>query len=633
MQALAQDANHAEACHLLGILHCEQGNPVDGEGWLRRALSLRDDSQFHVDLGNVLNEMGRGQEGEACYRRALQLDSGTPVTHYNLAILCALTGRAAEAMSCYRRALCLAPDFIQAHDNLGILLHQEKRYVEAEKCYRRALAIGPDFAEAYVNLGKLKKENEQFDEAEQCYLQALRFSPAQPETHNNLGALYMDNKRLEQARIAYMRALILRPEYENAHINLAHVFHEMGKPELAEIGARRMLALCPDDADAQNGLGNCLHNLRKLEEAVAAFRHTMVLAPDSSYAYNNLANVLRELNRFDESDVLFQRALKMAENDFDTAINYSFLLLHRGDFERGWHYHEERLKHEHMHREPTSTSQAIFWNGDADLRGKTIVLYAEQGMGDTLQFARYVSLVAARGATVYLEVQGPLKSLMAGCAGVAGAFGIDESLPPFQYYAPLLSLPYIFKTRLDTIPAQVPYLYVNPARVRHWRNRLGPKNKLRVGLTWAGDPRIKMRAANALDRMRSLHFKQMLPLLDVPGIEFYSLQLGELTAHQLNGHPQVINVTSEIRDFEDTAAIVENLDLVITVDTSVCHLVGGLGKPVWMLNRHNTCWRWLHDRTDSPWYPTMRIFQQTEMADWEGVIAEVREALSQWSKR
>jgi tetratricopeptide (TPR) repeat protein len=630
LQALAHDPNQADVCHMLGILRHEMGNHVEAEALVRRALSLRDDPAFHGNLGNMLKETGRWAESEAAYRRALQLDPNSPNTHYNLAILCTMTGRKAEAVACYRRALCYFPDFPEAHDNLGILLHEDKYLVDAEKSYRRTLAIRPDFVEAYVNLGKLKKETHNADEAEQFYLQALHLNPLLPEAHNNLGSLFKESKRLGLARMAYMNALILRPDYDNAHSNLGHVFQEMGEPEQAEHGFRRALAIRYDNADAHNGLGTCLHNTRRLQEAVDTYRLAITLDPESSQTYNNFGNLLRELNRFDEADDMFQHAMEMTEDVHETAVNYSFLLLHRGDFERGWRFYEERLKHKD--REPLRVSNAIPWQGDADLRGKSILLYAEQGMGDTLQFARYASLVAALGAIVYLDVQAPLKSLMGSCPGVAGVFTRNESAPPFQYYAPLLSLPYILQTRLDNIPAQVPYLSASPAKAMYWRNRLGPKTALRVGLTWAGDPRKHMLAANALDRQRSLHFDQMLPLLDVPGIQFYSLQLGEHTAHQLNGNPKVIDVTADIRDFEDTAAIVDNLDLVITVDTSVCHLVGAVGKPVWMLNRHNTCWRWFNDRSDSPWYPTMRIFRQSEMGEWESVIAQVQRALREWSR-
>jgi tetratricopeptide (TPR) repeat protein len=631
LQALAQDANHADACHLLGILRHEMGNRAEGERLVRHALTLRDDPLFHGNLGNMLKEMGRSQEAEASYRRALQLDPNAPGTHYNLAILCTAAGRKAEAVMCYRRALCCIPDFTEAHDNLGILMHEDKRLDEAEKCYRRALAIRPDFVEAYVNLGKLKKESRSPDEAEQFYIQALQINPLLPEAHNNLGSLFRESKRLELAQFAYKNALILRPEYDNAISNLAHVFQELGNPEQAEIGFHRAIAIRPDNADAYNGLGTCLHNTRRLHEAIDIYQRALELGPESSETYNNFGNLLRELNCFDEAEKMFQHAMEILEDRHETAVNYSFLLLHRGDFERGWHFYEERLKHKD--REPLRPSTATFWQGDADLRGKTILLYAEQGMGDTLQFVRYASQVAALGAIVYLDVQAPLKSLIGSCPGVAGVFTRNELAPPFQYYAPLLSLPYILKTRLDTIPSQIPYLSASPAKVMYWRNRLGPKTALRVGLTWAGDPRKHMLAANALDRQRSLHFDQMLPLLDVPGIQFYSLQLGEHTAHQLNGHPQVIDVTSDIRDFEDTAAIVENLDLVITVDTSVCHLVGAVGKPVWMLNRHNTCWRWLNDRSDSPWYPTMRIFRQPELAEWKSVIVDVQRDLREWASQ
>jgi hypothetical protein len=254
------------------------------------------------------------------------------------------------------------------------------------------------------------------------------------------------------------------------------------------------------------------------------------------------------------------------------------------------------------------------------------LLHSEQGFGDTIQFCRYAPLVAGRGARVLLEVPPPLEELMASLAGVAQVIAAPDQLPDFDLQCPLLSLPLALRTSLDTVPAQTPYLFAVAAKRSAWRARLPACEGLRVGLVWAGDPRKQLPDAHSIDRMRSIEFDQLAPILRITGCEFYSLQKGERAVAQLrNGalRQRVVDCTDDLHDFSDTAALIDNLDLVIAVDTSVAHLAGALGKPFWLLNRYNTCWRWLLDRDDSPWYPTARLFRQDAPGDWTGVIGRV----------
>ncbi|HEX8958111.1 MAG TPA: sulfotransferase, partial [Burkholderiaceae bacterium] len=273
------------------------------------------------------------------------------------------------------------------------------------------------------------------------------------------------------------------------------------------------------------------------------------------------------------------------------------------------------------------------------LAGKTILLYGEQGLGDILQFIRYARSIAQRGATVHVLVPQALQTLIASCPGVSAVFTSDRLLAPFDYHCALMSLPLLCGTELSSIPAETPYLSSSAEKQAWWRERIGQASRaslhnglrtgLRVGLVWAGNPRKHDSGAHAADRLRSLRFEQIAPLLDVEGVEFYSLQLGEEAVAQLNGDPRVIDLTADLHDFEDTAAFVSNLDLVISVDTSVVHLTGAIGKPVWILNRYNTCWRWLAEGMDSPWYPTARLFRQSDFGDWDGVVADAKRALSE----
>jgi hypothetical protein len=315
----------------------------------------------------------------------------------------------------------------------------------------------------------------------------------------------------------------------------------------------------------------------------------------------------------------------------DGHFNAALCLLLTGDFERGWKEYEWRWQTAYMETEQRAFAQPR-WTGAEDISGKTIFIYAEQGFGDTLQFCRYIPQLAARAGRVVFEVQRPLLDLMSSLAGDAHIIGRGDELPQFDLHCPLLSLPLAFGTRLDNIPADIPYLAASEAQSNAWRERLGRRTGPRVGLVWAGDPRKWLPNAHRIDRQRSVTFDRLAPILQVPGCEFHSLQKGEHASAQLRDSPLrhlVLDWTDQLDDFSDTAALVAQLDLIITVDTAVAHLAGALGKPFWVLNRHNTCWRWPRSRDDSPWYRTPRLFRQDENRDWTGVIARAAVALQE----
>jgi hypothetical protein len=327
-----------------------------------------------------------------------------------------------------------------------------------------------------------------------------------------------------------------------------------------------------------------------------------------------------------------RNAVELKPDFADAQANQSMCFLLAGDYERGWRQYEWRWKVEPLMSVKRDFAQPL-WLGDAELNGRTLLVHAEQGLGDTLQFCRYVPLLAAAGAKVVLQVPRPLQSLLSTVAQSATVIALGEPLPEFDFHCPVMSLPLAFDTRLETIPTRIPYLYADESKARAWRDALGPRTRSRVGLVWAGNPRKDQLRGNHLDRMRSLRFEQLEPLLGISAVDFYSLQLGADAIAQLRAHAlcaRVIDRTEALKDFSDTAALMENLDLVISVDTSVVHLAGALGKPFWLLNRFNTCWRWLLDREDSPWYPTARIFRQPAFGDWDSVLAETASALDAW---
>jgi hypothetical protein len=377
-----------------------------------------------------------------------------------------------------------------------------------------------------------------------------------------------------------------------------------------------------------------LQELRRFDEALASYDRSLVLRPGFAEAHSNRGNALQELRRFDQALTSYDRALTLKPNLADGHFNAAVCRLLLGDFARGWQQLEWRWDTAQLRTVKRHFPQPL-WTGGNDVAGKTILLHAEQGFGDTIQFCRYVPRVAEQAGHVILEVQQPLRGLMSTLSGAAQIVSRGEALPAFDLHCPLLSLPLAFGTRLETIPSRTPYLSAPPEKTSAWRDRLGNRERPRVGLVWAGDPRKSLPGANRIDRQRSLQFDQLAPVLQVRDCEFYSLQKGDDALGQLHRSAldhRVIDWSADFHDFSDTAALIENLDLIIAVDTAVAHLAGALGKPLWLINRHNTCWRWLLDRDDSPWYPTARLFRQDATREWDSVMARVQAALREYAR-
>ncbi len=531
-----------------------------------------------------------------------------------------------EALASYDRALAVQPDYADALYNRGITLHELRRFDEALASYDRAVAVRPNYAPAYNNRGITLHKLRRFDEALASYDHAIALQPHHAGTFSNRGNTLHDIRRLDEALASYDRALALQPGHAEALYNRGITLHDLQRFDEALASYDGALAVRPDHAEALSNRGNTLHELKRFDEALASYGHALALQPDHAETLYNRAVALHELMRLDEALASYDHALMVRRDYVDAHLNKSVLQLLKGDFAAGWQEYEwRRRKEEDLTLLKRDFTQPL-WLGQTSIEGKTILLHAEQGFGDTIQFCRYAPLVARRGARVLLEVPPPLNDLMASLAGVAEVISAPNKLPCFELQCPLLSLPLAFRTSLGTIPAQTPYLFAAAAKTNAWRTHLGGRNRPRVGLVWAGDPRKQLPNAHRIDRMRSLEFEQLAPILHVTGCEFYSLQKGEHALAQLRNSAhrhRVVDCADDLHDFSDTAALIDNLDLLITVDTSVAHLAGALGKPFWLLNRYSTCWRWLTDRDDSPWYPTARLFRQNAPGDWSGVISRV----------
>jgi tetratricopeptide (TPR) repeat protein len=591
-QILAVQPANADALHFLGLIAHQCGNNQAAAEHIGRAIaSNSSNANFYCNLGLILSQLGRPADAEANLRTALRLRPKFPEALNSLGIALYALGRAAEAEESYRKALRLKPDFADAFNNLGVTLSALGRPGDAEASYRQALRLNPAFADAHANLGIVLAAQDRPAEAEGSYREALRLRPEFPAALNNLGATLTMLGRAGEAEACFREVVRLRPDFADAHSNLAVALCDLRRHADAQASARAAIRLTPNYADAHCNLGMALFDLRRLDEAEASYRRALSLNPALSQAHMNLSSAL----------------------------------LITGRFEEGWSEHEWRWKTRNM--APGRRDFAVpLWVGEP-VGGQTILLHAEQGLGDTLQFCRYARLIES-GAAVVLEVQAPLARLVSRMPGIAQVAVRGQALPPFDLHCPLLSLPRAFGTTLATIPDK-PYLAADPAEATSWRERLANLPGLKIGLVWAGEPRTGAPELAAIDARRSMALSTLAPLAEVEGVSFVSLQKGKPAA-QAAGPPAgmtLTDLTADVHDFADTAALIENLDLVICVDTSVAHLAGGMGKPVWLLNRFDTCWRWLLDRDDSPWYPTLRQFRQPSPGDWLAVVARVRDAL------
>ncbi|HBK04737.1 MAG TPA: hypothetical protein DDZ81_02610 [Acetobacteraceae bacterium] len=475
----------------------------------------------------------------------------------------------------------------QLEHNLGFHLHRQNRPLEAEPFYRKALALAPEFKEAWMNLGLAVLAQKRPDDALACQREALRLDPGSADAQNNLGLAHYAQGHIAEAENCFRAALRLRPDHANATLNLGSI-----------------MQICND-----------------VGEAGALFRRALVLGVDPARGNSNLALALMEQGHPEQAEHILRQLLAERPDYPEARANLALALLTLGKLEEGWAAYESRWAVEAMGT-PAPVLAQPRWTGQK-LNGETVLLYAEQGFGDTLQFCRYAPMVATTGGRVVLVVPRALRQVMTTLDGVSMLLTEeDDALPAFDYHCPLLSLPFAFNTRMDSIPGPRSYLRGDAAP---WADFLARLPGLKVGLVWAGRSRTAQPHAVAIDARRSMRLADMAPLLDVAGCSFVSLQLGPPAAQMLGS--TLHDVSERLADWADTAGLIAGLDLVIAVDTAVAHLAGAIGKPVWMLSRFDACWRWFREREDTPWYPSMRLFRQTSRGDWGGVIERVASAL------
>ncbi len=532
----------------------------------------------------------------------------------------------------------------------------------------------------YINQGIALVNQRRFEEALASYDQALQIQPRHADALCNRGNALISLNRIQDALDSYEQALAIQPQHMQALSNRGNIFLLLNRYEEALDSYDRALAIQPNYADALSNRGAALIKLNRFEEAITSFSQGLAIQPKSAEALSNRGNALRQLNRLEEALSSLQQALAIKPDYADAHWNEALCRLNMGDFALGWQQYEWRWKSKTFIHIPRNFSQPL-WLGQESLHNKTILLHAEQGLGDTIQFCRYATKVAALGATVILEVQPALKTLLRNITGVTRIIAYGEALPRFDYHCPLLSLPLAFRTDLNSIPfaaetnatttrrsysihsisdillcgkrflssliktSNAPasaeyYVSADALHKAKWKNKLGQSTQTspRIGLTWSGNP------VHTNDHNRSIALMDFMKIMDTQRQEqeqnskpnqaqFYCLQKEIRPSDQalltkLHTQNDIVFVGNDLKDFSDTAALISLMDLVITVDTSIAHLAGAMGKPVWILLPFNADWRWLTKRNDSPWYPSARLFRQPALGDWDSVMANVKQELT-----
>ncbi|WP_432808935.1 tetratricopeptide repeat protein [Pantanalinema sp. GBBB05] len=667
-QALELSPNHPEVLNNLANALRESGQLEDAIAAYERSLVLKPNyPEAHNNLGAALKDLGRLEEAIPHYREAMLLKPNYPEAHHNLGVALQRQDHLEEAIEYYRQAIALKPNFPEVYNSWGHALQQQGKYDEAVAQHQRAIDLKPDFAEAHHslanalqlqknleaaiaayqqalairpnypealnNLGNAYQEFGQPEQAIVQYQKALEFRPNFAEAYSNLGALLKDQRKLDEAIAHFQTAIELRPDYAEVHNNLGNAYQEQNKTDDAIACYRRALEINPELAETHSNLGNMLQQQGEFEAAFDHFQQALRIQPDFAGAYNNLGIALRNCNRIEEAFEAYDRAIELKPEFVEAHWNKALTYLLAGDLEQGFADYEWRFQwSKFQEQNPPRPFPGDRWDG-SPLAGKTIFLHTEQGMGDAIQFIRYVPIVVELGGRVIVECHPPLVNLFQRLPGITEVIPYGKPLPAFDVHAPLMSLPFILGTTMATIPADVPYLGGKGAQAdRENQEDQGDgddkelvKSGLKIGLVWNGNPQ------NPYNRSRAVPLANLLPLAELPQVQLYSLQkeIQPTDLELLQAHPEIQDLREQLRDFVDTAAWIQQLDLIISVDTAVTHLAGALGKPVWLLLPFAPDWRWLLDREDSPWYPTMRLFRQPTYGDWDSAIAQVQSALLQ----
>ena len=600
----------------LGTIEAQRKNFPRARFLLETALEGRNDPEFLLNYANLLQETGSYQQALALYlelvtkRRNQFLLSSLAACHNALK-------NPDEGLRCADQALLLDLNYAEAWNNRGVALSDLQRYEEALASYERSIELKPTYAEVWSNRGIALNKLKRFQEALNCQQRALELKPNFAEAWFNRGNTLSTLQHNEEALVHYQRVLEIEPKHAGAWLNQGNALRALQRHEEALASYERSLELNSDNLEIWSNRGNALRDLSRPRLALASYERALKINPDSAEVWSNRGVALNDLRRHEEALACHERAIELAPSFAGGYLNKAGTQLRLGNFEEGWQLYEWRWKDDQQASHKRDF-KAPLWLGTEPIDGKIIFLHAEQGFGDTIQFCRYAKMVKSLGAKVIIEVQSSLLKVVESLEGVDLVIKSGDPLPQFDYQCPLLSLPLAFKTNITSIPAEIPYLRADSSKQLEWSNliRLDTK-KPSIGIVWAGNSKQKN------NDNRSMPFDLIKNILS-DKFNWFCLQRDVTDTERLMLETfKIHDYTAMFKDFADTAALISQLDLIISVDTSVAHLAGALGKPIWVLLAYVPDFRWMWDRADCPWYSTMRLFRQPRPADWDSVLLNV----------
>ncbi|HEX8523397.1 MAG TPA: tetratricopeptide repeat protein [Tepidisphaeraceae bacterium] len=561
---------------------------------------------------------GNVAQAEQMYRQALAQEPNQADGLHLLGVLLAQRSEFDAAVPLLKKAVAILPNIAEFHRHLADVYALTDRAAEALDGYRTAIRLDPRDVNALYGAARAAAATNQDGESANFLAAVVNLDPNNHSAWSDLGVVLTRQGNFSKAIEVLQRSLALNPNSGHALTAMSDALRQEGRIDQALEPARRGAESQPDNAWAQIAYGNVLQMLARFEEAAEYYKKAMVLEPNNFDAINNLALTLLKMGRPDEAMHWWERAAEKWPEDPNMKANRSLGLLTLGELERGFAEYESRFASQAF--KGSLFPEKPRWNGE-DVGGKVVLLNSEQGVGDTIQFVRYVPMLAQRGARILIVCPPEVKELLKTIRGAERVLSRGDEEPVFDLWFPMVSFPYVFKTTLDRVPADVPYLSADPARVARWRKRFAGESRLKVGIVWAGSPQHQN------DRARSARLEDFAPLARIEGVRLYSLQKGQPTAALKQVPFEVTPLGDELSDFSETAAAIEALDLTISVDTSVVHLAGALARPVWTLLAYGPDFRWMLNREDTPWYPTMRLLRQPKLHDWTGLMVRVEAEL------
>ncbi len=621
-QILRIERRNFIALNLLGVIAGQQRQFRQAAEWFAKALVVEPrNADAHANRGLALQELKNFEAALDCYERAIALQPDCAEAHCRRALALQALGRRPEALVSFDTAIASQPGFADAHLNRGNLLRELGRLHDALASYERAIALQPHFAPAHSNRGNVLRELERPEEALSSYGQAIAADPACVEALVNRGILLLDMNRADSALESLDLAIARRPRHAAAHLFRGKALLHLKRPEAALVSLDRALALERKSTEALCARGSALRLLNRFEAALASLDRALALRPDCAEALLSRGNVLMDLRRPAEAVDSFGRAIGLQPDLAHAHFCRALAWLQAGNFAQGWADYEWRWRSPQTAPNlaaPRALTQRL-WLGEEPLQGQAILLRAEQGLGDTIQFCRFAKPLSDLGVRVVMEVPATLIPLLSTVEGVAQLIASGTEVPDgVPYQCPLMSLPLALKIRLDTVPAPVRYLHSEPRRLAECQQRLAGAGRPRIGLAWSGNPQ------HPNDHNRSMALRQLISALP-PHLTYVSLHKDDTSAglRAADTHPKVLQVAGAQTDLADAAALCDSVDLVISVDTSLAHLSAALGARTWILLPFNADWRWMLERDDSPWYPSVRLYRQSRPGDWQAVLERV----------